>query len=512
MKLGKIIMLVMLTGMVYNTVNAQVYLGGSSYSSPLDDFFSDFTLRNGHDYIMIKSTLFTYPETEYGSFLSKPYMLVNPKYLGCDFFEMKIETDVSENVYLAGISKPKIIGDTALFFTKINRDGGHVWSVTFQKNGDTVDLFRDGSGYFYLHDNHFLRRLNVDGTLLWQKEFRGKVLPVKNGFFNFDGRGVPPPGMLTGSFYDTLLLNKADGNGIIKSSMALLSGLEQNTLLSAGMSERVLGNRLFISGSFWGKVDFDPSTAEVIFTNYKLYWGIPQLQNFLAEFDTSGNLVRACTNSKFPDIRYFCSDSSTAIYMAGRISGPTNFFLVPGDSLIVTPGANDRSFIAKYTHDLRLIWIRKLTGYIQYLDTSFNSWLGMQQLDIAGDFNGTLNLNLARPADVTLTSYGWDTFYGNYVYLDSTISMLGVREENFQREVKVLPNPSSGTFTIAYSGTFRQFTMELTDLRGQCLFSRAYFENPGKETLDLSGFTNGLYLLEIKTSTGIICKKILLQK
>ncbi len=516
MKHLKTILCIVLLGTISPSAYSQVFSGATAYSSGFDDFLYDLKVSDGKEYYLIRSKLMTYPETVYGSFLHMPYLSINPKYLGSEFSGLKVESDPEDNAYVAGISRPKLIGDTTLFLSKIDQYGAHVWSVTFPKVGDTVDLFKNESGFFFVHDKHFLYKVSQEGNTIWQTGFSGSLLPVGDVFFNFKGVYVDVPYMLDGEYCDTLLFRKAGSDGQVTSSITLIAGLEPNTLMSMNMHERLMGNRIYISGQFWGRVDFDPSAGEAVFTNYETivfpHFIYPRLHHFLAVYDTSGNLITACSNPKFPAIQHFSTDSAGAVYTAGSVSGPVNFILLPGDSLVITPANNERSFISKYSHDLQLIWTRLLTGDIRYMDAGYASGYGMQLLTLAGDFKGPINLNLAFPAEVTFTSEGWDVFIGNYIFLDSNISLLHVNKPGEQPDVLVYPNPSDGLISIEFPASFRDFSLNLTDLRGNALLSREYTVNPFRVILDLSGFSGGLYILKIKTPDRIILKKMLIRK
>lgn len=510
------LLFLILLGVSGSSAFTQVFSGATAYSSGFDDFLYDLKVSDGKEYYLIRSKLMTYPETVYGSFLHMPYLSINPKYLGAEFSGLKVESDPEDNAFVAGISRPKLIGDTTMFLSKIDKYGAHAWSATFPKVGDTVDLFKNESGFFFVHDKHFLYKVNQAGNTIWQTGLGGSILPAGEGFFNFQGIKVDAPFMLNGDYCDTMLFRKAGSNGQVTGSMTLIAGLEPNTLMTMNMHERLMGDRIYVSGQFWGRVDFDPSAAEAVFTNYETivfpHFIYPRLHCFLAVYDTNGNLITACSNQKFPDIQHFCTDSAGAVYIAGSVSGPTNFMLLPGDSLLITPGSSDRSFIAKYSHDLQLIWTRLLTGDIRYMDAGYASGYGMQLLTLAGDFNGTINLDLSHPAEVTFTSEGWDVFIGNYIFLDSNISLLHVNGPVEQQDIRVYPNPSTGIFSIEFPGSFRDFSLSITDIRGNALLSREYTVNRHKETLDLSGFSDGFYVIRIKTPDRIILRKILIRK
>ena len=516
MKHLKTFLFLILLGVSGSSAFTQVISGATAYSSGFDDFLYDLKVSDGKEYYLIRSKLMTYPETVYGSFLHMPYLSINPKYLGAEFSGLKVESDPGDNAYVAGISRPKLIGDTTMFLSKINQYGAHAWSATFPKVGDTVDLFKNESGFFFVHDKHVLYKVNQAGNTIWQTGLSGSILPAGEGFFNFQGIKVDAPFMLNGDYCDTMLFRKAGSDGQVTGSMTLIAGLELNTLMTMNMHERLMGDRIYVSGQFWGRADFDPSAGEAVFTNYETivfpHFNYPRFHNFLAVYDTAGNLITACTNPKFPGIQHFCTDSAGAVYTAGCVSGPTNFILLPGDSLLVTPATEDRSFIAKYSHDLQLIWTRLLTGDIRFMDAGYASGYGMQLLTLAGDFNGSINLDLAHPDEVTFTSEGWDVFIGNYIFLDSNISPWHVNEPVAQQEILVYPNPSAGIFSIEFPGSFRDFSISLADIRGNILINRAYTQNPVKETLDLSGFSGGFYVLKIKTPERIILKKVMIRK
>jgi len=94
-----------------------------------------------------------------------------------------------------------------------------------------------------------------------------------------------------------------------------------------------------------------------------------------------------------------------------------------------------------------------------------------------------------NPAIITNTTYNFN-------------SELGVSE--LEMEVSVYPNPTSERVQISAALTIE--SVELMDLSGKSLVKQACTSD--KTELNIGSLSNGIYLLHVATSKGIISKRI----
>ncbi len=111
-----------------------------------------------------------------------------------------------------------------------------------------------------------------------------------------------------------------------------------------------------------------------------------------------------------------------------------------------------------------------------------------------------------------------------YMYTDSlgcsgldTISItvdlcLGVADANTSL-VNVYPNPNTGAFTIAFSNSMENVIVEMVDVNGRNVFAQQFDVNAGdQKQLDLTGESNGMYLLRVTSANGVSTQRILINR
>jgi hypothetical protein len=106
--------------------------------------------------------------------------------------------------------------------------------------------------------------------------------------------------------------------------------------------------------------------------------------------------------------------------------------------------------------------------------------------------------------------------WGNNLYLDniniSTISTVGIKEDNHLESVKIYPNPSTGKLTIEGLGSENRYKdIVVTNIMGQQIMNVLQV-NSNSLTLDLSDYVSGAYFISIKTETSSVVKKIIISK
>lgn len=498
---------------LHNIILAQVFSGGEAYSSEFDDYLSDFIVSNDEEYQLIKQKLFTYPETVYASMLHGLDIIVNPLYLGSEFSSLKLSLDDFGNVYLAGIYNQKIINDSSfLFISKLDKSGVRVWTRLFEKRSDSIDIFNDGLNHVFVHDKHVLYKFDYEGTLIWAKEHTGIIKLYKNCFYEFIPCNVYKT-YISGKACDSLVLQKFDisGNQIFQKTINVRA--ENKSKISTNCFINIVNDKIFLSNSYWGKINVSPPDKNYIFENTRTIdlgeWGHGEsFDNYLAIYDTLGNLQFANSKIKFPRFDYACNDSAGSLYFAGNFVSNLDFNLQSGDSIIVKKSAKDISFITKYSSDLDFIWCRGLTGLIKYIGVSHYKNTEVEKLDVAGDYEGTINLNLERPKVVVFTSIGRDMFFAKYTDLNDNISPSNIETSINDKSISIYPNPCKGILNI--SGNFSKMQIEVFDISGDLKYSNNLFSDSSIKTLDLSHLISGCYIIRIKCNDKIYTNKLLI--
>jgi hypothetical protein len=84
----------------------------------------------------------------------------------------------------------------------------------------------------------------------------------------------------------------------------------------------------------------------------------------------------------------------------------------------------------------------------------------------------------------------------------------GISDE-LLKKVQLFPNPSTGSFVIAYEDLQAE-SIEVLDMTGRMLLQRS--ANPSATQVSLADWPSGNYLLRVLTKEGTITKKLTLTK
>ncbi|MBN2662677.1 MAG: T9SS type A sorting domain-containing protein [Bacteroidales bacterium] len=82
--------------------------------------------------------------------------------------------------------------------------------------------------------------------------------------------------------------------------------------------------------------------------------------------------------------------------------------------------------------------------------------------------------------------------------------------DKFLEKIFVSPIPSTGKININILGNTDNYKIEIFDINGKQILNKTSISS--SENVDLSGFNNGIYILQIKTSNNIYTKKIIIKK
>ncbi|MDP2386783.1 MAG: PKD domain-containing protein [Bacteroidota bacterium] len=267
-----------------------------------------------------------------------------------------------------------------------------------------------------IHAQNFQWAKSVGSTT----DERGRAITVDasgntyiTGSFGGTADFDPGAGMasLTALGGNDLFIAKYDANGVYQWAKSVGS---TNT---DGMSIAVDGNgNVYVTGYFYGTVDFDPGAGTTSYTSN----GLSDV--FITKYDANGNYLWAKSfGSINADTSYDIKiDGNSNIYITGQIEMDTDFDPGPGTAVIVRVGQTD-IFFAKYDANGNYIWAKTIGsansdyGYGIALDGSGNCF-------ITGFFRGTADFNPGA-GTVNLTSTGLDDAFiakydvnGNYLW------------------------------------------------------------------------------------------------
>jgi len=86
---------------------------------------------------------------------------------------------------------------------------------------------------------------------------------------------------------------------------------------------------------------------------------------------------------------------------------------------------------------------------------------------------------------------------------------LGITEMITSDDIQIYPNPGNGLFTLTINGTVKNAEIEISNSLGQVIYHSIL--NSNKESLDISGFSKGVYFMKLSSNEYALFKKIVLQ-
>ena len=494
-----------------------------------------------------------------------------------------------------GVFNKTAIGSHDIYILKLDASGNFLWANTIggtnwdealsvvldlQGNiyitGDFSDIvdFDPGIGTFILTaaggSDIFICKMDASGNLIWAKRMGGTG-DDSGTSISLDGMGNiyttgyfigtvdmdPGTGVYNLTSSGSVFISKLDnaGNFIWAKAFGGLWGTGANAMTVESSTGDV-----YLTGSFVGTVDFDPSAASLIYTsagNEDLY---------ISKFDSMGNLVWAkATGGPIDEAGYSIAlDATGNVYTTGDFSYATIDF-DPGAGVFNMTANGGDVFITKYNSAGAFTWAKQFTGLSSnyasgyglivdpingdlytigsfYGDVDFDPGVGnftlisnnssdvfVSKLDSAGNFawvkaaGGTWD-DEGHALAISPTGYIYvagffpspTIMFGNntLVNADNTgltndifiakLSNVVTGIDNISRKenISVYPNPSSGKFIIAMPANSVITNIEILDMMGKLTpFSSAISQvNEMKQiNIKLKNSEEGIYIVRIST-------------
>lgn len=175
----------------------------------------------------------------------------------------------------------------------------------------------------------------------------------------------------------------------------------------------VSGN-IYLTGSYNGTIDFDPSAATSTLTSS----GNSQ-DAFFAKYDNSGNYVWAKSIGgvgSFVGAENGCainSDATGNVFVAGYFQTTTDFDPSAATATLSTTGfAEFAMFMAKYDLNGNFIWTKGIIGSANKIPTSMV--IDNSNVYLAGYFSGSADFDPAAPVYMLTSSGSEDAFISKY--------------------------------------------------------------------------------------------------
>ncbi|MCE2835377.1 MAG: SBBP repeat-containing protein, partial [Chitinophagaceae bacterium] len=382
-----------------------------------------------------------------------------------------------------------------IFLAKYNSSGAYVWAFRLGGAGNDVgnSLALDGSGNVLLtgyingttaidfdpgagtanrtgagNNDIFLAKYDASGAYVWAN-CMGAADNDAGASVALDGSGNV---LVTGNFKFTVDFDPGAGTANLSSGFNSLnvfiagytsSGgayVSAGFIFSTSFSDPYVGaairdgnGNMYITGYYWGTVDFDPGAGIAYLTqsgsgttnNYDL---------FIAKYDASGNYVWAKSlGSTQMDGGYSLAlDGSGNVIVTGVFSRTVDFDPGEGTSNLTAAGtSNEDIFVAKYDASGNYVWAIGMGGTNGDVGRSV-AVDGSGNVLVTGYFQGTVDFD-PGPGTSNLTSAGSSDIYlakydasGNYVWA----KRMGSTSQDYVQSIAV-----DGSGNMLLTGSFQ---------------------------------------------------------
>ena len=461
-----------------------------------------------------------------------------------------VEIDALGNVYITGIFSGIVDFDPSpteanlvtinnnAFLAKYDANGNYLWAismgVTDYNYGMSIAIIAiDNFGNTYITGTFsgvvdfdpspteanltsaglydiFLAKYDVNGNYSWAISMGGPefdngisvaidasgnvyVTGSFNGTADFDPSANTAN--LTSAGETDIFLSKYNANGNYQWAISIGGGF---TEWASCVAIDATGNA-YITGSFYGTADFDPSATTV---NLSPSGGCDA---FLAKYDSNGSFVwvNAIGGTLGTLGNSLTIDAADNICLLGQFIGTADFDPSANTENLTSIGSED-IFLAKYYADGSYKWAISMggtdtgigdRGLSLALDNSDNIYLTGSFSGECGFDTGTgiTNITSAGESDIFLAKYK-DTLAGN-TSINNTLTETDI--------LSVYPNPANNILIIEHKD-FKPLTFEIVNTLGQKTLNGQLTSE--KTIIDISHLQPGIYLLKINDEVN--CKMI----
>ena len=412
------------------------------------------------------------------------------------------------------------------FILKLSASGNFVWAK--QLGGTSYNSLEsivcDAQGYLYLTGffvgqtdfdlgpskylitsngsyDALMLKLNSDGNFIWVKTFGSKKADG-NKYIYIDQLGYL---YTSGISYDTLNFDPTITNFTIKPKGSFANYIAKydttgnfkwaisfgDTLLTYYPNLTVDQNEnLFLTGGFFGKVDFDPGTSISERT------GNGNNNFYLLKLNANGEMVWVKTLGGFNSEYSMRGDATLTddtgnVYCIGNFNKYVDFNPDGNAQIRTTSTINPDIFILKYDMYGRYLWSKQLigSGSEDAINFGFDS---KQNLYLGGEFSskidcdpdtGTTQLTVIKKnvTDIFIIKFGPNS---------TSISNLDRSTES-----TIFPNPTAGILYVKTSNTIQKYSLQVFNMLGILIDSRILTNQ--NNSIDISNYASGIYVIKL---------------
>ncbi|MBI5541153.1 MAG: T9SS type A sorting domain-containing protein [Bacteroidia bacterium] len=459
-----------------------------------------------------------------------------------------IDTDYNGNCYITGYFKDTVdfdpglgtstlisFGGMDIFIAKYAQDGTFIWAKnigsTFDDIGQSIAVDSIGNcyitGYFTLtadfnpgigisnltsigESDIFFAKYDSNGNYLWAKSIgsSNNDYSYSIAIDNLDNCYI------TGGFYGNADFDPSTGTAFLS-----LHGYEDVFFAKYGSDGSYLwakniGNSYcngssiavdsigscYITGNFYGTVDFDPSSNTANLTT------IGNTDIFISKYATDGTFLWA-KNIGGSDYDYGQSltiDRIGNCYITGHFANTVDFDPGTGVSSLTSFGGHD-IFFAKFEPNGNFLWAKNIGGtYSEYTYSITVDDIG--SCYITGYYTNTVDFD-PNTGITNLISVGYeDVFFAKYD-ISTGANQLETKENELFR---IYPSPATEIITITNNINSNETIVSIFDFQGKQIIN-SIFHNEKSMEINVNNLVKGIYLVKIQTDKSIESKKLVIQ-
>lgn len=323
--------------------------------------------------------------------------------------------------------------------------GGNIYVTGYFSN--TAD-FDPSASISYLQSNGgsdvYLAKYSPSGTLIWANKIGGgsgdqatdiaidasSNIYITGSFIgtvDFDPSAAIQNRTSNGTNPD-IFVAKYDANGNF-----VFASVTGGTLTDGAYGIAVSSTNVYVTGSFYGTSDFDPSAAVATLTAVPggstdaYIWKLDLAGNYVGAINWGGTLSEVGNGIKV--------DASNNVYVTGSYMSTCDFDPSAATQTLTTAGSTD-IYVAKYNSTLAYSYAISMGGTGAdvgngiTVDASGNTF-------VTGNFNGTADFDPSAATATIISAGSGDIFYakynstGNYVYANG----IGGTMSDFGRKI-----------------------------------------------------------------------------
>lgn len=254
------------------------------------------------------------------------------------------------------------------------------------------------------------------------------------------------------------------------------------------------GSGVFCGGDFTGELTLGDFTINAA-----------NGRSYIAKIDYDGTFQNAFAfvsgNEMGSKVKSMATNNEGVFYVGGKLSGISNpiFSCTPRDP-------NKGLYLGKFTEEPDMAPQPSITVSVGVL-TASPVFSGSIQWFLNGDsITGATNQNYTAAANGNYTVA--------YSYIPACVSVSGITvfstlgtDDNQQNSFSIYPNPFRNEVTVKLDEFTGPTTITICDFSGRKLVQKEISHN--SQTIDMSAFSDGMYIFQFQNAKGIISKRVI---